>query len=74
MIPAPLTSYGDGCILVIRYVDGSAQERLRDIGIREGACVEMIKNSEGLIVRLEGSRIGLRRDMAEEIFATPLIP
>jgi len=71
MIPAPLTSFCDGCALKIYSVCGGAQERLRDMGIREGACVEMIKNSEDLIVRIEGCRIGLRRDMAVNIFAIP---
>ena len=55
-------------------VYGCAQDRLRDIGIREGAHVEMLKNSRELILRIESCRIGLRRDMAADIFAIPLNP
>lgn len=72
MVPAPLTAYRDGHVLKICSVYGVAQDRLRDLGLREGACVEMIKNSGDLILRLEGCRIGLRHDLALEILATPL--
>lgn len=42
------------------------------MGLREGAQVEVIQNSDKLIVRLAGCRIGLRRDVAAEIYATPM--
>ena len=53
---------------------GSAQKRLRDLGLREGAHVEMVKNSEKLIIRIDGCRIGLRRDTGADILATPIDP
>ena len=71
MGPAPLTSFCDGCSLKVCLVSGCAEERLRDLGIREGAHVEVVRNSEELIVRIEGCRIGLRRDMATDILAIP---
>ena len=72
MTPAPLTTYRDGCALRIHSVCGYAQERLRDVGIREGVCVEMIRNSKELILRIDSCRIGLRRDMAVDVLAVPL--
>jgi len=71
MIPAPLTTYCDGCLLKIHSVCGSSQKRLREMGLREGACVKMVKNSEDLIVRLDTCRIGLCRDTATNILAIP---
>ncbi|MCY4673877.1 MAG: FeoA family protein [Bacteroidetes bacterium] len=72
MPPAPLTTFCDGCPLMICSVHGCAEERLRDMGLREGARVEVVQNSDKLIVRLAGCRIGLRRDMAADILATPV--
>ncbi len=57
---------------MICSVHGCAEERLRDMGLREGAQVEVVQNSDKLIVRLAGCRIGLRRDMAADILATPV--
>lgn len=74
MVPSPLTSFCDGCTLKICSVYGCAQDRLRDVGIREGAQVEMLKNSDELIVRIESCRIGLRRDMAADVLAVPVSP
>ena len=74
MVPAPLTSFCDGCSLKVCFVSGCAQGRLRDLGVREGAHIEMIRNSDELIVRIEGCRVGLRRDMATEILAIPIDP
>jgi len=71
MTPAPLTSFCDGCALKICSVCGLVQDRLREMGLREGACVEVVQNSEDLIVRLDGCRIGLRRDVAHNILAVP---
>jgi len=71
MTPAPLTTYCDGCELKIYSVYGTLQKRLREMGLREGACVKMVKNSEDLIVRLDGCRIGLCRDTAANILAIP---
>ncbi len=71
MNPAPLTSYCDGCEIRIFSVCGLRQERLREMGLREGVCIEMVKNSEDLIVRLDGCRIGLCRDAAADILAVP---
>ena len=71
MSPAPLTAFCDGCMLKIHAVCGGAQERLREMGLREGADVEIVKNSGDIIVRIEGCRIGLRCDMAVDVLAIP---
>ncbi len=72
MVPSPLTAFCDGCTLKVCFVDGGAQDRLRDVGIREGAYLEMIQNSDKIVVRIEGCRIGIRRDTARDILAVPL--
>ena len=74
MPPAPLTSFADGADLVVNAVDGGAEHRLRDVGLREGAVIAVLQNTGNLIIRVAGCRIGLRREMAARILATPAQP
>ncbi len=70
-VPAPLTSFTDGCDIVVYGISGEAAHRLRDVGLREGALVAVLQNTGNLIVRVAGCRIGLRRELAMQILATP---
>jgi len=45
-------------------------QRLRDLGLREGAQLSIVHNNDKLIVRVSGSRIGLRRELAMHVLAT----
>lgn len=69
--PAPLTSFMDGCDVVVQLIFGEAAHRLRDVGLREGALVAVVQNKGNLIVRIAGSRVGIRRELAMQILAAP---
>lgn len=69
--PAPLTSFMDGCDVVVQLIFGEAAHRLRDVGLREGALVAVVQNRGNLIVRIAGSRVGIRRELAMQILAAP---
>ena len=71
MPPTPLTSFTDGADLVVSAVDGDADHRLRDVGLREGAPVAVLQNTGNLIVRVAGCRIGLCRELAARVLVTP---
>ncbi len=70
--PAPLTSFSDGANILLDFIGGEAAQRLRDLGLREGALVAIVQNTGNLIVGVAGSRIGLRRELAMHILGTPV--
>lgn len=45
-------------------------DRLRELGIREGNPIHILRNEEALICTVESSRIVLRREIAQQVFAT----
>ncbi len=67
-----LTACKDGECFVVQAVQGAAAERLRDVGVCEGALVNMLKNKGDVIVRVAGSRVGLREEMARMVLGTPV--
>ena len=67
-----LTACREGERFLVQAVHGEGAERLRDIGVREGALVSMLKNRGDVIVRIAGSRVGLREDMARKVLGTTI--
>jgi len=69
---APLTSFSDGTDLQLVFfsLDTAEAQRLREMGLYEGARISIIKNTNKVIVRVDGSRIGLRRELAMHLFGT----
>ena len=76
MNPVPLSSCpcSDRTDVVVCAIAGKAEHKLRDIGVREGAALSVLKNSGDVIVRLAGCRIGLRREVASCVMVTPAKP
>ncbi len=68
---APLSSFRHGCEVVVCHLACEGACRLRDVGLREGALVSVLQNSGNVIVRAEGCRIGLRKELAMNILARP---
>jgi len=68
--PAPLTSFRSGTDILLEFIGGEAAQRLRDLGLREGALVAVVQNTGNLIVRVADSRIALRRELAMHILGT----
>ena len=60
-----------GQTAVVESILGASDEahRLREIGLRDGATVEMIRPGNPCLVRLGGQKLGLR----SEVLATILV-
>lgn len=71
----PLTLHARGrraCIAHLALGDADAQ-RLRDLGVREGACVCVMMNADKCILALDGqARLALQREVAMQVFAAEL--
>ena len=69
-IPQPLTSFAKGVVVTLSFLAHAPAEvqRLRDLGIREGNVVQILKNAEALVCMVESSRIVLRREVAMQVF------
>ncbi len=69
---APLTCFARGqqvCIACVA-VEGDEAQRLRELGLREGACVRLMANAALCVVGLGACRIALRQEVAARLFAT----
>ena len=66
---APLSSFADGCEVVVCDLVCDAACRLREVGLREGAMISVLRNNGNVIVRTAGCRIGLRKELAMSILA-----
>lgn len=71
MIAQPLTTFSVGSDVLVDVIGSDAACRLRDVGVREGASIGIVHNNGNVIVRVAGSRIGLRREIARRILAIP---
>jgi Fe2+ transport system protein FeoA len=71
-IPRPLTSFSVGSVVRLEFFSLSAveEQRLRDLGIREGNELQILKNEDSFVLRVEASRIVLRKEVAMAVFAT----
>jgi len=71
-LPQPLTSFTAGVVVQLAFLSLMPVEadRLRDLGIREGNPIHILRNEEALICAVESSRIVLRREIAQQVFAT----
>ena len=67
-----LTACKVGECFLVQVVDGEGAERLRDLGVREGALVNMLRNSGDVVVQVEGCRVGLRREIAGKVLGTQI--
>lgn len=70
--PQPLTSFDAGVVVHLAFfaLGPAESQRLRDLGVREGNEIHVLKNEDALVVRVEASRIVLRREVAMNVFAT----
>jgi ferrous iron transport protein A len=73
---APLMVLGllsAGQTAVVESVLGGAEDthRLREIGLRDGATVEMIRPGNPCLVRLGGQKLGLRSEALSHVLVRP---
>ena len=61
------------CLVVCGHSGGSElQRRLTDMGLRQGAQVEVLSNSNGpVVVACGGARLALGRGMSEKVLVSP---
>ena len=72
--PAPLSCHPTGASVCIAWM-GMAEadaSRLRDLGLREGACVRVVRNDNACVVSLGGCRLALQRELADHLYASSL--
>ena len=69
----PLESLEAGRTAAVTAIVGQRDtiHRLKEIGLREGAEVEMIKSGTPCIVRLDGQRLCLRGDELLRVLVRP---
>lgn len=70
----PLTVLGQGrraCVAFMGMDEADAQ-RLRELGLREGACICVMRNTSTCLLAMDGSRLALQREVAAQVFATEL--
>ncbi len=68
----PLTGYRKGARANVAYLghDAAVAERLRTLGVREGACVCVMLNTDKCILAVDGCRLALQREVAQHVYAT----
>ncbi len=68
----PLTSFRVGADVRLAFfsLPAAEEQRLRDLGIREGNELRILKNDDSIVLRVEASRIVLRKEVAMAAFAT----
>lgn len=75
-VPQPLTSFPTGVLVHLAFfalADPEAQ-RLRELGVIEGNQIHILKNGDSFVCCVESSRIALRREVAMNVFGTPVAP
>jgi Fe2+ transport system protein FeoA len=45
---------------------------LRDLGVREGATVTVLRDGDPLLVRVDGARFGIGRSAAMKVYCQPV--
>jgi ferrous iron transport protein A len=69
----PLTALRVGEVALVIQVLGDSRcvHHLREVGLRVGAEVEMLRSGSPCIVRLDGQRLCLRADELASVMVTP---
>lgn len=59
----------DGQCAVVSYLvgDENEAERLRDLGVREGAIVTVLRDGDPLVVKIDEARFGIGRSAAMNV-------
>ncbi len=70
--PAPVTSFPKGKTIRLCFMglDEGTANRLRELGIREGCDACVVSSGDKCVLALGASRIALRREVAQGLFAT----
>lgn len=67
-----LNEVGLNCDVRISGISGPACDRLRDLGFCEQMQLRKLSNGCNLVCSLCGARMAISRDLAEQVFVSPL--
>ncbi len=72
----PLHRLSMGHSACVEHVTGETAvvHRLKELGFRDGAVVEMVRTGGTCIVRLDGRKLGFRADDAVNVFVRRPMP
>jgi Fe2+ transport system protein FeoA len=70
-LPQPLTSFACGVVVQLAFLALLPAEaaRLRELGIREGCPIHILRNHDSLVCGVDASRVVLRKEVAQNVFA-----
>lgn len=61
-----------GCDMQIRLLSGPSCDRLRDLGFCEQLQVRKLAGGRNLICSICGTRMAISRELAEQVFVSPV--
>ena len=70
--PLSLCARGSRAAVLRMDCDGGEANRLRTLGLFEGACVRVIESQDGLLLDVRGARVALGASLASVITVLPL--
>jgi Fe2+ transport system protein FeoA len=67
----PLTCFAGGACVRVAFaaIDDAVSERLGAMGLREGVLCTILQNADKMILRIGGSRLGVPRELAMQLYA-----
>jgi len=68
--PRPLSSFRKGSTVRLAFfaLSPPEEQRLRDLGLRECRSMQVLKNDDAVLLRIEECRIAVRLEVAMNIF------
>jgi Fe2+ transport system protein FeoA len=69
-----LAACAAGCQAAVLQMgcEGEEAERLRQLGLYEGACVKVVDSRNGMLLEVKGARLALGKALASSIRVMPL--
>jgi Fe2+ transport system protein FeoA len=69
-----LAACATGCQAAVLAMgcEGEEAERLRQLGLYEGACVKVVDSRNGMLLEVKGARLALGKALASSIRVMPL--
>ncbi|QDS94085.1 FeoA domain protein [Roseimaritima multifibrata] len=69
--PQSLTKVASHCLEIVGFgLPADQEHRLRTMGLFEGQCLQLIKASNPVIVKVAGARVALAREVADFIYVS----
>ncbi|MDB4952331.1 MAG: FeoA family protein [Gemmatimonadetes bacterium] len=69
-----LAACATGCqaAVLLMECDGEEAQRLRQLGLYEGACVKVVDSRNGMLLEVKGARLALGAALARSIRVLPM--